>query len=78
MYTWRIDVLLKSGKQISSKIQSEQNNSYDAGCPLFENKTLNDIIVIDSIDNNSQYFIMVGEIAAMRVTTWNEEIFTFM
>ena len=74
MYKWRIDILLKSGREISGVYEGKENNSLDVGQELLANDPSVTIFVLGSLDGTAQLFINRSEVATMAISIFHENI----
>lgn len=67
MYKWKIDIVLKCGKEITGTHTGEEENSLDVAKVLFEGRP-DDVIDLGDGQRTTQYFIKKGEIACMAIS----------
>ena len=68
MYKWKIDLILKSGKELTAFYENDKDGSLNVGKELLEGE---DNLIIGSLNNKNkteQIFIRRSEIASMTVS----------
>lgn len=65
MYKWNIDIILKnSGVILPCVYAGPEVCSSDVAVKLFTNKTANEVIGLSGNNENSNIFVLIGEVAA--------------
>lgn len=68
MYKWKIEFILKSGKELTAFYENDKDGSFEVGKELLNGKD-NDIIGCFNDENKTkQFFIKRSEIASMIVS----------
>ena len=69
MYRWRIDIILKSGKEMAVIYEGEESNSMEVASNQFFSKRPSAIADFKGTKECSQHvFVTVGEIAAFGIS----------
>lgn len=68
MYKWKLDFILKSGKELTAFYENDKDGSLNVGKELLEGE--DDVIIGSLNDRNKtqQIFIRRGDIASMAVS----------
>ena len=68
MYKWKIDLILKSGKELTVFYENDQDGSLNVGKELLEGEDNLSIGCLNNKNKTAQIFIKRSEIASMTVS----------
>lgn len=68
MFKWKIEVILKSGKELTMCYEGDENSSMDIGKKLLEVDNVSSIMGLCNKEKTTQFFVKVGEIASMAIS----------
>lgn len=68
-YKWRIDIVLKSGKEFKVAYEGNEDGSADVARNLFSNKRYSEVLSFRGTSECNQHvFVIAGEIAAFAIS----------
>lgn len=67
MYKWKIEIILKSGKEVTVYYQGNETNSEAVGKKVLIGQE-KDMICFNNVDNTKQIAIKLGEIASAAIS----------
>lgn len=67
MYTWQIDIWLKSGEKIKARYKGDETNSTDIMNKLIHGKLDNDWLGLYGETDSHNVIVKLGEIAAIDI-----------
>ena len=68
MYKWKIEVILKSGKELTAFYENDKDGSFEVGKALLSGNDNEIIACLNDENKTKQIFIKQREIAAMIVS----------
>lgn len=68
MYKWKINIILKSGQNISGIYVGPETDSFNVGKVLLQDDPTVAVFAIMSLDEQAQVFVMRSEVAAMGIS----------
>lgn len=70
MYNWQVDIILKSGKQITVMYQGPEKNSGEVANKVMAGG-MNNMNGFYDTTKTHNILVLVGEIAALDISEWN-------
>lgn len=68
MYKWKIDIILKSGKELTVYYAGEEDNSNGVANKVLKSTTANTFNGFSNEDNTANILVCVGEIATISIS----------
>lgn len=67
-YIWNVDIVLKSGKELTMCWVGEETSAKEIGEKLLVTNNMNNMFSLCNLERTKQFFVRVGEVASMAIS----------